>query len=66
MPLRAGHALDAAGRDDEQVPDFEQNIAKHLKAIFAEGELLQEAVVNHRLTTAADGQRYCVGHQTGR
>lgn len=39
-----------------------QNIAKHLKAIFAEGELDAEAVVNHWLTTAADGKRYTVAH----
>lgn len=39
-----------------------QNIAKHLKAIFAEGELAQEAVVNQWLTTAADGKRYRVGY----
>lgn len=39
-----------------------QNIAKHLKAIFAEGELLPEAVVNQWLTTAADGKNYQVAH----
>lgn len=39
-----------------------QNIAKHLKAIFAEGELSQDAVVNHWLTTAADGKNYRVAH----
>jgi len=38
-----------------------QNVAKHLKAIFADGELSQEAVVNHWLTTASDGKRYQVG-----
>ena len=37
-----------------------QNIAKHLKAIFAEGELVQDSVVNQWLTTAADGKRYRV------
>lgn len=37
-----------------------QNIAKHLKAIFAEGELKQESVVNYWLTTAADGKDYRV------
>lgn len=37
-----------------------QNIAKHLKAIFAEGELDQDAVVNHWLTTAADSKNYRV------
>lgn len=39
-----------------------QNIAKHLKAIFAEGELAPESVVNHWLTTAADGKNYRVAH----
>jgi hypothetical protein len=39
-----------------------QNIAKHLKAIFAEGELTQKAVVNQWLTTAADGKRYRVSN----
>ena len=37
-----------------------QNIAKHLKAIFSEGELVQNSVVNSWLTTAADGKRYRV------
>lgn len=37
-----------------------QNIAKHLKAIFAEGEIKQESVVNYWLTTAADGKDYRV------
>lgn len=39
-----------------------QNIAKHLKAIFTEQELVQESVVNQRLTTAADGKNYQVAH----
>jgi hypothetical protein len=39
-----------------------QNIAKHLKAIFAEQELYEESVVNHWLTTAADGKNYHVAH----
>ena len=39
-----------------------QNIAKHLKAIFAEGELVEESVVNQWLTTAADGKKYRVSH----
>lgn len=39
-----------------------QNIAKHLKSIFAEGELAPESVVNHWLTTAADGKNYRVAH----
>ena len=39
-----------------------QNVAKHLKAIFAEGELAADSVVNHWLTTAADGKEYRVSH----
>lgn len=39
-----------------------QNIAKHLKAIFAEGELVQDSVVNFWLTTAADGKSYRVAY----
>lgn len=39
-----------------------QNVAKHLKAIFADQELSEEAVVNHWLTTAADGKNYHVAH----
>ena len=39
-----------------------QNIAKHLKAIFVEEELAQQAVVNQWLTTATDGKRYRVGY----
>lgn len=39
-----------------------QNIAKHLKAIFVEQELVQDSVVNQRLTTAADGKDYQVAH----
>jgi hypothetical protein len=39
-----------------------QNIAKHLKAIFTEKELSEESVVNHWLTTAADGKNYRVAH----
>lgn len=39
-----------------------QNVAKHLKAIFADQELSEEAVVNHWLTTAADGKNYRVAH----
>ncbi|MCK4864677.1 MAG: virulence RhuM family protein [Gammaproteobacteria bacterium] len=35
-----------------------QNISKHIKSIFSEGELLEEAVVNSKLTTAADGKEY--------
>lgn len=39
-----------------------QNIAKHLKAIFADGELQADSVVNQWLTTAADGKNYLVAH----
>ena len=39
-----------------------QNIAKHLNAIFVEQELVQDSVVNQRLTTAADGKNYQVAH----
>ncbi|EMX5228640.1 virulence RhuM family protein [Pseudomonas aeruginosa] len=39
-----------------------QNVAKHLKAIFTEGELRLEAVVNQWLTTASDGKNYRVAY----
>lgn len=39
-----------------------QNIAKHLKAIFAEHELDADSVVNQWLTTAADGKHYTVSY----
>lgn len=39
-----------------------QNVAKHLKAIFAEGELSPDSVVNQWLTTAADGKNYRVAY----
>ncbi len=39
-----------------------QNIAKHLKAILAEGELDVDSVVNSWLTTAPDGKQYKVLH----
>lgn len=39
-----------------------QNVAKHLKAIFSDQELSEESVVNHWLTTAADGKSYRVAH----
>ncbi len=38
------------------------NISLHLKHIFAEEELRQEAVVKSYLTTAVDGKRYQVKH----
>ncbi|MDR0846726.1 MAG: virulence RhuM family protein [Lactobacillales bacterium] len=34
-----------------------QNVSKHIKAIFDDGEL-EEAVVNYQLTTASDGKNY--------
>ncbi len=39
-----------------------QNVAKHLKAIFSDQELSEESVVNHWMTTAADGKNYRVAH----
>ncbi len=39
-----------------------QNIAKHLKSIFADGELEADRVVNQWLTTAVDGKSYRVKH----
>jgi hypothetical protein len=39
-----------------------QNVAKHLKAIFADQELSEKSVVNHWMTTAADGKNYRVAH----
>lgn len=39
-----------------------QNVAKHLKAIFADGELAPDSVVNQWLTTAADGKNYRVAY----
>ncbi len=45
---------------DEAMADLyqttKQNISKHLKAIFADGELDPKAVVNQTLTTALDGK----------
>jgi len=35
-----------------------QNISKHVKAVLSEGELAEEAVVNRKFTTAADGKEY--------
>jgi len=35
-----------------------QNVSKHLKKIFAEGELIEDSVVNHWLTTGPDGKEY--------
>ena len=35
-----------------------QNISKHLRRIFEDGELIENAVVNYLLTTASDGKSY--------
>lgn len=35
-----------------------QNISKHIQAVLADGELSEAAVVNSKLTTAADGKEY--------
>ena len=35
-----------------------QNISLHLKNLFEDGELVEDAVVKESLTTAADGKRY--------
>ena len=35
-----------------------QNVSLHIKNSFAEGELVENAVVKEFLTTAADGKRY--------
>ena len=35
-----------------------QDISKHLRNIFKEGELVETSVVNQQLITAADGKRY--------
>ncbi|PQO99088.1 hydroxyacid dehydrogenase [Pseudomonas frederiksbergensis] len=35
-----------------------QNISKHIQAVLADGELAEAAVVNSKLTTAADGKEY--------
>ena len=48
--------------DQESIPPVKQNIAKHLKAIFAEGELVPKSVVNYWITTAAVGKKYRVAH----
>lgn len=35
-----------------------QNIGKHIKSVIADGELAEEAVVNRKFTTGADGKAY--------
>jgi hypothetical protein len=35
-----------------------QNISKHIQAVLPDGELSEAAVVNSKLTTAADGKEY--------
>ncbi len=61
MPVRCRDPLAAAGEHGRTVPD-QQDIAKHLKSIFADAELDPGSVVNHWLTTAADGKNYRVAH----
>jgi len=39
-----------------------QNIGQHFKNIFAEGELVEDAVVKEFFTTAADGKKYKTKH----
>ncbi len=39
-----------------------QNIGQHLKNIFAEGELIEKAVVKDFFTTAKDGKKYKTKH----
>ncbi len=34
-----------------------QNVSKHIKAIFADGELIEERTVNYQLTVQKEGQR---------
>lgn len=38
------------------------NVSRHLRAIFAEGELEEKAVVAYFATTGLDGKNYQVGH----
>lgn len=37
-------------------------INQHLKRIFVDGELIEEAVIKKYLTTAADGKKYKTNH----
>lgn len=39
-----------------------QAISQHLQTIFADGELIEEAVVKKYLTTASDGKQYSTNH----
>ncbi|GHU08791.1 toxin Fic [Alphaproteobacteria bacterium] len=39
-----------------------QNVSKHIKHIFDDGELDKKSVVNKKLTTAADGKDYNTDH----
>ena len=34
-----------------------QNISKHIKAVFADGELVEDSTVNHQLTVQNEGER---------
>ncbi|MEZ5479661.1 MAG: hypothetical protein R3E95_19950 [Thiolinea sp.] len=38
-------------------------ISRHIRNIFAEGELLRDSVIANFATTAADGKTYQVEHQ---
>jgi hypothetical protein len=40
----------------------QSNVSRHLRAIFAEGELDEKAVVAYFATTGLDGKTYQVGH----
>ena len=40
-----------------------QAISQHLQTIFADGELVEEAVVKKYLTTASDGKQYSTNHK---
>lgn len=39
-----------------------QNISLHIRNIFKEGELVEDAIVKDSLTTAADGRKYKEKH----
>jgi hypothetical protein len=39
-----------------------QNISRHIRNVFEEGELIENSVVKEYLTTAADGKNYRVKH----
>ncbi|MBX3629268.1 MAG: hypothetical protein KF908_05000 [Nitrosomonas sp.] len=37
-----------------------QNVSKHVKGVLSDGELVEEAIVNSKLTIAADGKEYLI------